>query len=68
MSRRALRFRLTWERSDGVLAPELAATWCDLGVEVGDGVVTLVKDHRNNALREEIRTSAYPLALWIRSA
>ncbi len=65
MTQRALRLRLTWERADGVMAPELAATWCDLGVDVGEDSVTLVRDRRNDAIRQEVRTAAYPLALWV---
>lgn len=65
MTQRALRLRLTWERVDGVVAPELAVTWCDLGIDVGGDSVTLVRDRRNDAIRQEVRTSAYPLALWI---
>ena len=65
MTQRALRLRLTWERADGVVAPELAATWCDLRVDIGEDSITLVRDRRNDAIRQEIRTAAYPLALWV---
>lgn len=65
MSTRAIKIRLAWERGEGVRAPELAATWCSLGVDVGDDSATLLIDRRNDAIRREIRTSAYPLAMWI---
>lgn len=65
MTSRAFRIRVSWERGVGIQAPELASTWCSLGLEVGDDTVTLVKDTRNDAIRRELRTSAYPLAVWI---
>ena len=65
MSERALRIHATWDRAEGVSTPELAATWSDLAVEVGEDVVTLVKDRRSDSIRPSVHTSAYPLALWI---
>lgn len=65
MSERTLRIRATWDRASGVSAPELAATWSDLTIEIGDDLVTLVRDRRSNAIRQSVHTSAYPLALWV---
>lgn len=65
MSERALRLDVTWERAEGVVAPELAATWSDLAIDVGEDVVTLVRDRRSDSIRRTVRTSAYPLALWV---
>ena len=56
---------LAWERSPGVVTPELAATWCSLSLTVDGNPVTLVADARGGGFRRRVHTSAYPLAEWI---
>lgn len=56
---------VTWDRGSGVTAPELAATWCSLKVQVKGNPVTLVDDARGGGLRRAVHTSAYPLAEWV---
>lgn len=57
--------RPDWLRADGVVAPELAATWCSLTIRVNNEFVTTVDDARGGGLRRQIYVSAYPLAEWI---
>jgi hypothetical protein len=54
-----------WLSAEGVTAPELAATWCRLTIEVGDHTVTQVEDLVAHSTRNSIFCSAYPLAEWI---
>jgi len=56
---------VSWERAAGVVAPELAATWCSLEIDVAGQPATLVDDRRGGGLRRKVHTSAYPLAEWI---
>jgi len=56
---------VSWERAAGVVAPELAATWCSLEIDVAGQAATLVDDRRGGGLRRKVHTSAYPLAEWI---
>jgi len=60
-----MSMQVTWERAPGVVAPELAATWCGLEIEVDGRPATLVADRRGGGLRRGVHTSAYPLAEWI---
>lgn len=60
-----LRFEIEWLQADGITAEELGATWCRLGIWVGDSCVTLVEDLDTKSLRRSIYGSVYPLAEWI---
>lgn len=57
--------RIEWEPAEGVTAPELAATWCRLELEVAGRRVTTVQDRRSTSVRQGVYTSAYPLAEWV---
>ncbi|MGH9066499.1 MAG: hypothetical protein ACRD0J_03120 [Acidimicrobiales bacterium] len=61
-----LRFHLEWYPTGGeVRAPELAATWARLDIEVGDRHPTIVEDVGSGAIRRSIVVSAFPLAEWV---
>lgn len=60
-----LRITLDWEPQEGVLGPELGATWSSMKIEVGSKVVTRINDVRSRSVRNEILVPAYPLAEWI---
>lgn len=61
-----LRFEWEWVSAPAVRAPELAATWASLLIEVGEVVATLVEDRAGRgAPRRRIDVSTYPLAEWI---
>lgn len=60
-----LHFKIEWLGSDGVRAPELAATWARLEVWVGADCVTQVEDRETSSARTAIYCSLYPLAEWI---
>jgi len=64
MGSRDLRIEVDWVDGDGVVTPELAATWCRLSLFVGDRCVTLVDDTKSG-VRHAVYTAAYPLAEWI---
>ncbi len=62
-----LNITVIWEDPGGVTAPELAATWARVGIQVGDRVVTQVLDRRADTVRNEIYVPLYPLAEWAAS-
>jgi hypothetical protein len=55
---------IDWTGSDGILAPEIAATWCQLSIWVGNRCLTLV-DADDSSFRRSLYVSSYPLAEWI---
>lgn len=65
MNETRFSIRTEWQSADGVTAPELAATWCLLRIDIGGRTVTLVEDERTGSLRHGIHTSAYVLAEWV---
>lgn len=60
-----MRFVYEWERGEGVVAPELAATWARLELWVDDNCITQVEDLDSGSARRSIYVSLYPLAEWI---
>jgi hypothetical protein len=60
-----LGFNFDWERPEGVVAPELAATWARVEIWVGRDCVTQVQDSPSGASRRSIYCSLYPLAEWV---
>jgi hypothetical protein len=60
-----LKFAYEWERGDGVVAPELAATWARLELWVGENCVTQVEDAETGSARRSIYVPLYPVAEWI---
>jgi hypothetical protein len=61
----ALRFHAEWERSEGVAAPELAATWARLEIWADSTCITQVEDAEVGSARRGIHCSLYPLAEWV---
>ncbi len=49
-------------------APELSHTAAFLRIEIGGKLVTRNEDEWSQSLREDVRLSAYPLALWLASS
>ncbi len=60
-----LSFKYDWEPAEGVTAPELAATWARLEIEVDGHVVTRVEDASSTSSRRSIYCSLYPIAEWV---
>lgn len=60
-------FRLLseWDKPDGVVAPELAATWARLEMWVDSTCITQVEDAEVGSARRGIYCSLYPLAEWV---
>ena len=61
----AIDLRAEWHPSEGIIAPELAATFCRLEMWLGDQCLTRVEDKRAGGIRTGIYCSAYPLAEWL---
>ena len=60
-----LRFEVEWIDSDGIMGPELSATWASLRVVVSGSTVTSIHDERAQTTREHIFVPLYPLAEWL---
>jgi hypothetical protein len=63
--RSTIRIAPEWLEAPGVAAPELAATWSSLSIEVDGEIVTQIADDRSGSLRDRIDVPTYPLARWI---
>lgn len=61
----SLRLTYEWESADGVVAPELKATWARFEAWVGSECVTQVEDAASNSARRSIYVPLYPVAEWI---
>ena len=57
-----ITFETEWVAADGIKAPELAATWASLLIQVDDSVVTRVVDRRAQTVRDRVYVPLYPLA------
>jgi hypothetical protein len=62
-----LKFELEWDRVDGSLGDELAATWARLSVLVDETAISEVYDHRSLGVRRHLFIPLYPLAEWLAS-
>lgn len=60
-----LRFAFDWMDAERVSAPELAATWASLRIDVGDTVITRIFDERSRTIRDMVFVPLYPLAEWL---
>ncbi len=61
-----LKFGWEWEPAPEVGAPELAATWSRLTIEVVGVTATLVEERSSaHGIRKSIDVPTYPLAEWI---
>ena len=66
MAEGLLRFHFEWyPPGREVRAPELAATWARLDIEIGDRHPTIVEDLGSGAIRRSIIVSTFPLAEWV---
>lgn len=62
----SLRFRWEWEPKPDVRLPELAATWCRLGIDLDDTPVTLVERRDGSGgPRHGLDVATYPLAEFL---
>lgn len=60
-----IQFDFDWENPQGVIAPELAATWAQLMIQVDGTPVTQVHDYAARSVRSGIYLPLYPLAEWL---
>jgi hypothetical protein len=61
-----LKFEWAWESAPEVRAPELAATWARLRIDVAGVTATLVEERDSaHGIRKSIDVPTYPLAEWI---
>jgi hypothetical protein len=58
------RIEVDWSPAQGVVTPELAATWCNLKIWVRGQCITTV-EAVDSGIRRGIYTTALPLAEWI---
>ena len=60
-----IRFNFDWVDAEGVLGPELSATWASLEIVAGESVITRVFDRRVKTVRDFLHVPLYPFAEWI---
>lgn len=61
-----LRFSWDWQAAPEVKAPELAATWSRLRIDLAGATATLVEERSSgHGVRKSLDVPTYPLAEWI---